>query len=182
MSVVLRCPICGTTQAHVGECEACSEGEVRYFCTNHDKGIWLDGAVCSRCAAKFGDPPRRPPERIVRSPPAPAPDFRAPERPRPPERRLEPEFGRRPPRRPEFEAPAEAEPLPTLGELLEEITAARARPRRGDEAGPPWMAPPARRPGFAVAGCLGRVVGAVLLMIIAVVIFLVLLFGGLFLD
>ena len=61
MSVVLRCPTCGTTQAHDGECEACSEGEVRYFCTNHDEGIWLDGPVCNRCAAKFGDPPRKPP-------------------------------------------------------------------------------------------------------------------------
>ena len=55
MSVVLRCPTCGTTQGHAGECEACSEGEVRYFCTNHDEGIWLDGPVCSRCGAKFGD-------------------------------------------------------------------------------------------------------------------------------
>ena len=36
MSVVLRCPTCGTTQGDAGECEACSEGEVRYFCTNHD--------------------------------------------------------------------------------------------------------------------------------------------------
>jgi hypothetical protein len=54
MSVVLRCPACGTTQEHGGECEACSEGEVRYFCTNHDQRLWLDGPVCSRCGAKFG--------------------------------------------------------------------------------------------------------------------------------
>ena len=61
MSVVLRCPTCGTTQGDLGECEACSEGEVRYFCTNHDEGIWLDGSVCSRCGARFGDAPRKPP-------------------------------------------------------------------------------------------------------------------------
>ena len=96
MSVVLRCPTCGTTQGHAGECEACSEGEVRYFCTNHDEGIWLDGPVCSRCGAKFGDPPRKP--RLSRPPtdrsrPAGAPDFRPPARRRTPERPPEPDFG-----------------------------------------------------------------------------------------
>ena len=63
MSVVLRCPTCGTTQGHPGECEACSEGHVRYFCTNHEQGMWLDGPVCTHCGSKFGDVSRTPPTR-----------------------------------------------------------------------------------------------------------------------
>ena len=135
MSVVLRCPTCGTTQGHAGECEACSEGEVRYFCTNHDEGIWLDGPVCSRCGAKFGDPPRKPPSADGRAyrrgrPGHPTSDRR--HAARAPERPSEPDFGRRPPRRPELEEPAEPEVLPrtpSLGELLEDITEERARAR-----------------------------------------------------
>ena len=52
MTVVLRCPNCGTTQATAGECEACHEAQVRYFCTNHDPGIWLTGPTCAKCAAR----------------------------------------------------------------------------------------------------------------------------------
>ena len=96
MSVVLRCPTCGTTQGHAGECEACSEGEVRYFCTNHDGGVWLDGPVCGSCGAKFGDPPRKPPTprtSSVPTRPAGAPDFRPPSRRRAAEPSSEPDFG-----------------------------------------------------------------------------------------
>jgi hypothetical protein len=50
--VVERCPNCGTTQAIAGECDACHEAQVRYFCTNHDPGIWLAGATCPQCAAR----------------------------------------------------------------------------------------------------------------------------------
>lgn len=57
MSVVQRCPNCGTTRASSGECEACHEAEVRYFCTNHAPGRWLDTDTCSDCGARFGDPP-----------------------------------------------------------------------------------------------------------------------------
>ena len=71
--VVLRCPHCGTVQPASGECEACREAPVRYFCTNHSPGVWLDSASCPQCGASFGDPvparePPRPPER-----PAPRP-------------------------------------------------------------------------------------------------------------
>jgi hypothetical protein len=168
MSVVLRCPACGTTQAQTGECEACSEGEVRYFCTNHDEGVWLDGPVCGRCGAKFGDAPRKRP--VPRAPTAPArpagaPDFR-------------------PPRRAEPVRPGEPEVLPrtpSLGELLEEITEerARARPRYEIEE-VPWTERRAepRRPGFPLAGCLVRVAGLVFLLIAAAIIFLFLLFSG----
>lgn len=75
MSVVLRCPNCGTTQATPGECDACHEAEVRYFCTNHTPGIWLDGPTCPQCAAR----------------PAPSP---APPRPRPPRVEAAPDWDR----------------------------------------------------------------------------------------
>ena len=52
MSVVQRCPNCGTTQASAGECEACHEGQVRYFCTNHEPGVWLAGRTCPQCEAR----------------------------------------------------------------------------------------------------------------------------------
>ena len=184
MSVVLRCPTCGTTQGHAGECEACSEGEVRYFCTSHDEGIWLEGAVCSRCGAKFGDAPRKPPvsrTSSVPTPPAGAPDFRPPGRRRTPERPPEPDFGRRPPRRSEREEPMEPEVLPrtpSLGDLLEEITVERGRAGGRYEAEVPWAEPRARRPGFPLAGCLVRIVGLVFLLIAATIICLFLLFGG----
>jgi hypothetical protein len=183
MSVVLRCPACGTTQGRAGECEACFEGGVRYFCTNHDKGIWLDGPVCSRCGGRFGDAPAKPTR--SRAPdvpitPAGAPDFRPPARRRAPEPPPEPDFGRRPPRRFERDAPAEPEVLPrttSLGELLEKITEGRARTGGRYEAEVPWAEPPARR-GPPLAGCLLRIAGMVFLLIVAAVIFLLMLFGG----
>lgn len=188
MSVVLRCPTCGTTQGHVGECEACSEGEVRYFCTNHDEGVWLDGPECGRCGAKFGDAPKEPaPARLprVRTRPAGAPDFRAPGSRTAPDRPPEPDFGRRPSRRPE-PAPVEPEVLPrtpSLGDLLEEITRERARTRpRYEVEEVPWAEPPARRSGFPLGGCLVRIVGLVFLLIAAAIIFLFLLFGGFIVD
>ena len=189
MSVVLRCPTCGTTQGHAGECEACSEGEVRYFCTNHDEGVWLDGPECSRCGAKFGDPAKKPapaPLPRVRTRPAGAPDFRPPASRRVPERRPEPDFGRHAPRRPAPEEPVEPEVLPrtpSLGELLEEITRERARTRTRYEAEEvPWAEPRPRGPGFLLGGCLVRIVGLVFLLILAAIIFLFLLFGGFIVD
>jgi len=175
MSVVLRCPTCGTTQGHAGECEACSEGEVRYFCTNHDDGVWLDGPACSRCGAKFGDAPKKPP--APRPPAVP---------PRPTRPAGTPDF--RPPRRPEPARPAEPEVLPrtpSLGELLEEITGERARARaRYEIEEVPWTERRAepRRPGFPLAGCLVRVAGLVFLLIAAAIIFLFLLFSGFIVD
>ena len=60
MSVVKRCPNCGTTQAAAGECEACHEGQVRYFCTNHEPGVWLAGPTCPQCDARAALPARPP--------------------------------------------------------------------------------------------------------------------------
>ena len=61
--VVIRCPNCGTTQASLGECEACHEGDTRYFCENHEPGLWLDAPLCSECGARFGETRERRPER-----------------------------------------------------------------------------------------------------------------------
>jgi hypothetical protein len=57
MSVVQRCPNCGTTKGTSGECEACHEAQVRYFCTNHTPGLWLEESKCPSCGARFGDAP-----------------------------------------------------------------------------------------------------------------------------
>lgn len=78
--VVLRCPHCGTTQSHPGECEACGEAEVKYWCPNHPGGRWLDGPVCAECEARErrerDAAPRRPlpapPARPLPPPPAPS--------------------------------------------------------------------------------------------------------------
>lgn len=60
MSVVQRCPSCGTTQDAPGECDACHEAQVRYFCTNHDPGLWLEGETCPTCDARRAEAARAP--------------------------------------------------------------------------------------------------------------------------
>jgi len=63
-AVVLRCDNCGTSQSVLGLCEACHEGQVRYFCKNHNPGRWLNGPKCTLCGATYGiaagPPPTRP--------------------------------------------------------------------------------------------------------------------------
>jgi hypothetical protein len=85
--VALRCPNCGTTQAGPGECDACHEAAVRYFCTNHNPGRWLDGPACSECGARFGDvgaaPHATPGPSAPRSVPAPGGAARLPPTPEP---------------------------------------------------------------------------------------------------
>lgn len=77
-AVVLRCPNCGTTQSTQGECEACHEGQVRFYCTNHKPGRWLDSQVCLQCGAAYGRPDPRPAAtRTSRSPPATPPASRS---------------------------------------------------------------------------------------------------------
>ena len=79
--VVLRCPNCGTNQDKLGECEACHEPSVRYFCTNHDPGRWLDGPACPQCRARYGEsgptplprPPAQEPTATRRRTPPPEP-------------------------------------------------------------------------------------------------------------
>jgi len=136
--VSLRCPNCGTTRATPGACDACHEADVRYFCSNHSPGIWLDAAKCPQCGARFGDAAA-----------APTPPGRAAHRPAhgaAETTRARPEEVRRPPA--------------TLEEVLRE--AARARRSREELLPAP---PPARgRSGF---GCLLRVVMMLLILFVA---------------
>lgn len=111
--VVLRCPHCGTVKGSPGECEACSEAQVRYFCTNHSPGRWIDAPACPQCGARFGEPER---------PPAP---------PTPPARR-EP-----PPRRPPpASAPSPRRPASTVFSKIARSPWGRARtpPRIAEDA------------------------------------------------
>lgn len=161
--IVLRCPNCGTVQPMDGECEACREASVRYFCTNHDPGIWTDSPSCPRCGARFGEPaPVREPAREAPPPPperrrAPAPEV------------LEPgaeTFGREPDPGPWSESgrmagggrPAAPDPR----KLLLAMLGAAARARRAPPEGFDYEeeAPRRRRGG----GCIGRLLMLALLL------------------
>lgn len=156
--VVLRCPHCGTVRPTEGECEACHEAQVRYFCTNHSPGLWLDAGACERCGARFGDPvpamkvPTAPP---VRADPRPSPASDT----RPDLRGGGPEVGPwgaadPPDRRGERPDPAR---------LLMAIfsAAARARGSRPGAYERPEYATPRRRGG----GCVGRLLMLALLLL-----------------
>ena len=115
--VALRCPHCGTTQTHPGECDACGEAQVKHWCPNHPGGKWLDGPVCAECEAREH---REREERTRRPPPSPPPrpTPRPMPTPRPAARRPTPEVAPPPfdpPPRPaprfpeELEAPASPE-------------------------------------------------------------------------
>lgn len=177
--VVLRCPNCGTTRGSPGECEACHEAQVRYYCTNHTPGRWLEARACPECGASFGAPARAPaapaPAAPKRTPP---PASTAPPRPPPPAR---PSAGspkaagdaagrreRLPPARDDErelrEAPEERiVRAPSWQEML--LAAARAR-RRFPEAAPDFKVAPARRgPG----GCFLRFVLLMVFLFFALV-------------
>jgi hypothetical protein len=172
--VVLRCSNCGTVQASTGECEACHEAQVRYFCTNHEPGRWLDGPSCPDCRARFGeDAPassirRSHPDRLGIQPtsrdtvrPAPEPvDETAP---------WETTTSRLP-----RDGSRERLRIPSAGALLEAFAyAARARRIRKAETGE-TLDLPVRPSG---GGCLGRLF---LLALLLATVFLLapLLLGG----
>jgi len=169
--VVLRCPSCGTTQSHAGECDACSEGEVRSFCSNHSPGLWLDGQVCARCGARLGEarPEREPvPAREGRPPVSrlPTPDAE------PPRKSI-----RRPSPRPAD--PEETPVTPSLSDLLTELSEERERTRARIEDAP-WREPvtgPTRR-SIPVMGCFLRLILLVLLLIALVIGGLSFVIGG----
>jgi hypothetical protein len=64
------------------ECEACHDAQVRYYCTNHKPGRWLDSRSCPQCGSQFGvpDPPAPPPSRLrhATSPAPPTSTARSP--------------------------------------------------------------------------------------------------------
>ena len=176
MSVVLRCPTCGTTQNHSGECDACSESDVRYFCTNHSPGVWLTDSRCTECGAKFGDAPA-----VRARPTTPA----APARPRvgprpesrPAPRRPEPSS---PPARPRPKAaePEDEEAVPSLAEVIVDMLEESRRPSEPVEE-PRWREEPVvvARPKPFIAGCLGRLLLLVFLLIALALAGLSTLFG-----
>ena len=164
--VILRCPNCGTSTASPGECDACHEAEVRYYCTNHKPGLWLDAPSCSQCGAKFGDL-KRPTKQPVPFPPA----ARPPRTVAPPEpaRRVDPPLPRpKPTPRPwsgtetgrSFDPETEeTRPIPSardiraakMREILEAVARAGRRPR-----GEPYTSSDAPSVRVAPGGCLIR--------------------------
>lgn len=166
-AVALRCPTCGTTQGHPGECEACFDGAVRYFCGNHTPGLWLDEPACHACGAKVGEAPKRPSARRTgAAPEGPARTMRGPRSRSPRAPGGEPASPRRrspPPRAPE---PEGAPGAPSLADLLADIADERKR-RRSEREDVPWPpAAPGPRVSIPIAGCLVRIVLLVLFLIV----------------
>jgi hypothetical protein len=168
--IVIRCPHCGTTQTTLGECEACHEATTRWFCSNHEPGLWLDAPLCPTCGARPGVPGSRPTPTPTRS--------RAPTPPRstPPPRRT--------PTREETYAPDSPEPEP---EVWSGPVFAPGDPRNRDprfsEAPDAWhidpsvVFPTAVRV-VSVFGCLRRLVMIVLILLVLFAIGFFSLFGG----
>ena len=174
--IVLRCPNCGTTQGSQGQCDACHEAAVRYFCTNETPGLWLDAPACPRCSAQFGDPS---PSRLEKSAPTTSIEVRPPVVRRPPPAPATPDLDPGP-----WESDYAADPRDAsrasgsdpfrllLGAM---VAAARARSERAASPGYDEVAP-VRRGG----GCVGRIFMLILLLIAAILmapIFLGTLFG-----
>lgn len=173
MSVSLRCPTCGTTQSHPGECEACFEGEVRYFCSDHSPGMWIDGPICRTCGARYGETPRTEPVLSPRSKPVvsspeirradtlpPKPTGGVASRPARPSRSAA-----------GGEGTEDATIPPSLRDLLTALAEGRRERHRVEEG---WTDPPVDRAsrGVPVMGCLFRIV-------LLIVVLIALFFAGL---
>ena len=177
--VLLRCPVCGTTQSQPGECDACAEGTVRYFCGNHSPGEWLDGPLCSDCGARFGEAPRKGPDLTPHAAPTkplhetrrpgPAPSVSGGTGPRRTVRRSPPAAGR----------PVDTPAVPSLRDLLADLSEGRESPGYTVEEVPrvePTMPVPGRSP--FVLGCLFRLLLMVVVLIVLAVFGFFLLLGG----
>ncbi|MDB5883876.1 MAG: hypothetical protein JWR74_47 [Polaromonas sp.] len=181
-SVVLRCPNCGTTRSSPGECEACHESQVRYYCTRHTPGLWLDAKNCPACGARFGEavqPPRAAALSLTRRPPAAAPPQSPKPAPRPravPAKR--PGSGvpggdhlRRPPGDRDVKVDARRIPgdrevhVTGWDEMIRAASSARRRPVEPADLETPFDpgAMPGRRPG----GCLTRILLMMVLLFLA---------------
>lgn len=177
--VVLRCPNCGTTQAGPGECDACHEAQVRYFCTNHNPGQWLTSPKCPQCGAQFGiaEPVRSAPPPRAQRPTQPSVQPPAPKVAPPPpaapvtRRRLNPWEP--------TSAPPASEERDVRTRRLRDMIARPARHRGAPET-PPYDMETLPVP-VARAGCLGR---ALLLVVLALGLLLLLIVsaGGPFIQ
>ena len=157
--IVIRCPHCGTTQAEMGECAACHEATTRWYCPNHEPGLWLDAALCPTCGARPGVPGNRPRP----APTPPRPRGTAPPRPTPP---------RRTPTREEIYAPdtPDAEPEVWSGPVYAPDDPRTKDPRFGGTPGgwridPSVVLPTAMRV-VSLFGCLRRLVMLVILLLV----------------
>jgi hypothetical protein len=176
--VALRCATCGTTQDRPGECEACSDGEVRYFCGNHSPGLWLDEPVCTRCGAKFGEAPRRDPVFPSRPSLPPLATRRAESR--------SPKPSAAAPRRDGASGRSvsveDSEDIPTTPSLAELLAAMAERTRGRYRTEGVWTELPAERRsrGLPVMGCLFRLVLFILVLIALILSGLFFVLGGAF--
>lgn len=160
MSVILRCPHCGTSRGTPGECDACHEAEVRYFCTNHTPGLWLERPACAQCGARFG-------EAAAPAPAAPPPAPRGPT------------FGRVPPPPPPsgdavFGRHGESARRPPTS--IEDVLAEVARARPATPPPGPRPRPIEIDPRVAVRGMGGCLVRAVVMLVV----FVVMIFASMF--
>ena len=187
--VILRCPNCGTSKATPGECEACHEAQVRYYCTNHKPGRWLDASVCPECGAKFGDPVRPAAKPVA---PAAPPRPRTTISPAAPPRADPPPSPPRPSATPWSRGDRERSSDPDRGASDEsasvrDIRAARmleilrAASRAGRMSrGATYTAPEAPPVGAALGGCLMRFVILAMFLLISFFLMLSLVGGSLF--
>ncbi|EIM26747.1 hypothetical protein MicloDRAFT_00032970 [Microvirga lotononidis] len=187
--VILRCPNCGTSKTTPGECEACHEAQVRYYCTNHKPGRWLDASVCPECGATFGDPVR-PVARPVA--PAAAPRPRTTISPAAPPRAAPPPSHPRTGATPWGRRERERSPGPDRGASDEsasvrDLRAARmleilrAASRAGHMSrGATYTTPEAPPVGAALGGCLMRFVILAMFLLISFFLMLSLVGGSLF--
>ncbi|GEO17989.1 hypothetical protein [Microvirga aerophila] len=187
--VILRCPNCGTSKTTPGECDACHEAQVRYYCTNHKPGRWLDASACPQCGAKFGDPVR-PPARPV--PPAAATRPKATVTPPVPSRADPPPSSPRTGAKPWGSRERERSPAPEI-EAGSEPTSAReirtarmleilrAASRAGRMSrGGTYTTSEAPPVGAALGGCLTRFVIIVIFLLVMLGLMLSLIGASLF--
>jgi hypothetical protein len=186
--VILRCPHCGTSKAAPGECDACHEAQVRYYCTNHKPGRWLDASACPQCGARFGDPvrpaarpvpPAAPPRPRTTTPTAARPRSDPP--PSPSGTRARP-WGRRERERsptPDLGASDESAPLRDVRtERMLELLRAASRAGRMSRGGTYTTGGPPV--GAALGGCLMRFVIFAIFLLVVFFLTLSLLGGSLF--
>jgi hypothetical protein len=156
--VVLRCANCGTTQDSAGECQACHEQQVQFYCTRHTPGLWLKTPVCAQCGAQFGKDDSPPPRRPSASPPPRTTGL--PRRPDIPEASPRPRpdpWGRRASRSPDPEPPR-MDSRETIERLMREYFRRRAPPPEDIEL---------TRAPMVAGGCLRIVLLVFLLMMVA---------------
>jgi hypothetical protein len=172
--IVIRCPHCGTTQSAVAECEACHEATTRWFCPNHEPGLWLDAPLCPTCGARPGVPGSRPRPTPTRpratTPPPPPPTLReGPPRWTPPRAEV--------PSRDEW---ADVDPEPWSGPVF---SAGDPRGESGrPDVGDAWRLDPSMLPAgvhvVSLFGCLRRLVMIALFLLVLFALAFFGLFGG----